>query len=164
MAARRTPRQLVFDSWAEKRVFQPEVMDLIRLMGGTFMHPNEAQVRAGKTITPTNVPWPDLTIWFPGIDGGRRGGLHLVELKSHDNPKLRGGQPELFASLGEGGAPVLIWEPRHLDAEIPLTLASWAGRPPPEIRYPGPTQDEAPLGFFVPKTLKLRAQLKACDL
>lgn len=163
MAARRTPRQLVFDSWAEKKVFQPEVIDLIKLMGGGLMHPNEAQVRKGQTITPTSVPWPDLTIWFPGIDGGQRGGLHLVELKSHDNPKPRGGQPELFASLAEAGAPVLVWEPRDLDLAIPLTLASWAGIAPPALRYPGPpAEPEAPFGHFVPKTLKLRAQLKQC--
>lgn len=159
MAARRTPRQLVFDSWAEKKVFQPEVIDLIKLMGGALMHPNEAQVRKGITITPTSVPWPDLTIWFPA----GRPGLHLVELKSHDNPKPRGGQPELFDSLAEAGATVLVWEPRDLDLAIPITLEAWAIRNVPEIRYRGPALPEAPRGFFVPKTLKLRAQLKACD-
>lgn len=162
MAPRRTPRQLVFDSWAEKKTFQPEVMDLIKLMGGAFMHPLEATVRRGQTITPTNVPWPDLTIWFPGIDGGQRGGLHLVELKSHDNPKPRGGQPELFASLEEGGVPVLVWEPRDLDQAIPITLMAWAGRPLPELRYP-PDLQTPERYTYVPRNLRLRAQLRECE-
>jgi hypothetical protein len=157
MAPRRTPRQLVFDSWAEKKVFQPEVIDLIKLMGGKLMHPLEATVRRDQTITPTSVPWPDLTVWFPA----GRPGIHLVELKSHANPNPRGGQPELFASLAEAGVTVLVWEPRDLDLVIPCTLATWADQPPPSLRYPGLTATpEAPYGYFVPKTLKLRAQLK----
>lgn len=148
MAARRTPRQLVFDSWAEKKVFQPEVIALIKLMGGMLMHPLEATVRKGQTITPTSVPWPDLSIWFPG--GGP--GLQLVELKSHANPNLRGGQPELFASLADAGVVVHIWEPRDLDDLIPETLERWSGWPRPAARYSH--------GLYVPKTLKLRAQLK----
>jgi hypothetical protein len=148
MAARRTPRQIVFDGWAEKKTFMPEVMDLIKLWGGAYMHPLEATVRRGQTVTPTNVPWPDLTIWFPeGLPG-----LHLVELKSHDNPKPRGGQPELFASLELAGQPVHVWEPRHLDDLIPWTLEDWSGLVRPAGRYRG--------GLYVPRSRILAAQLK----
>lgn len=152
MAPRRTPRQVVFDSWAEKKTFMPEVMHLVELWGGAFMHPLEATVRRGQTITPTNVPWPDLTIWFPERTVRATLPLYLVELKSHDNPKPRGGQPELFASLEQAGQPVHLWEPRHLDDLIPRTLEVWAGTPPPALRY----RD----GLYVPRSRGLAAQLK----
>jgi hypothetical protein len=129
-------------------------MKLIRAgYGGMFMHPNEAQVRKGQTITPTNVPWPDLTIWFPGnpVAAGR---LFLVELKSHANPKLRGGQPELFESLNQAGIRVPLWEPRYLDDVIPEALKLWTGIDPPEPFY----RD----GLYVPRALRLRAQLREC--
>lgn len=152
MAPRRSPRTIALDSWAEKADFQPEVERLIvDVFGGRFMHPKPATVRKGQTITPTNVPWPDLTIWFPERDRAvfeRASKLYLVELKSHDNPKPRGGQPELFASLAKAGQPVFVWEPRDLDDIIIPTFAAWSRRP-----WTG--------GLFVPRALRLRRQLAA---
>lgn len=133
MAPRRTARQIVLDAMAEVRDFMPEVERMVEEeFGGRCMHVHPATVRNGKTITPTSVPWPDLSIWFPyafprspSILGPR---LHLVELKAHGKG-LKRGQPELFASLEAAGCPVPIWEPRDLDDLIPRTLAEWSGRP-----------------------------------
>lgn len=156
MAARRTPRQIAFDSWAEVRDFQPEVIGLIEMMGGKVMHPNPAQVRAGRMITPTSCPWPDLSIWFPEGTPG----LHLVELKSHIHPKPREGQPEVFASLDAAEVPVLVWEPRDLDLAIPVWLRCWAAKPLPPRRYPEGLDRAAGRYTYVPRSRKLAAQLK----
>lgn len=154
MVARRTPRQIAFDSWAEVRDFMPEVIELVRLFGGRSMHPNRAQVRAGQMITPTSCPWPDLSVWFPEADFGTAAEprFHLVELKSHIHPKPREGQPEVFASLDAAGQTVNVWEPRQLDDLIPSTLEAWSGRPRPALRYPA--------GLFVPRSRKLGTLLK----
>lgn len=127
MAARRTPRQVVLDSMAEVRDFQPEVRRLIEEFGGRCMHVHPATVRSGRTITPTSEPWPDLTIWFPDCPVPRIPGLYLVELKAHGKEPKRG-QPELFESLGRAGSTVHIWEPRDLDDLIPMTLGVWSGQ------------------------------------
>lgn len=127
MAARRTPRQILLDSMAEVRDFMPEVVRMVEKdYGGRTMHVHPTTVRQGKAITATSVPWPDLTIWFPDAPPYDQA-LHLVELKAHGG-KLKRGQPELFASLGAAGSPVLVWEPRDLDDAIPEALAAWSGR------------------------------------
>lgn len=154
MAPRRTERQLAFDSWNEDGHFRPEVEKLITVgYGGRYMHPNKARVRAGQTITPTNVPWPDETFWFPG-NAAAFGRLFVVELKTHDHRVPREGQPELFDSLRAAGIPVPIWEPRYLDDVIPEALKLWTGIDPPEPFY----RD----GLYVPRALRLRAQLREC--
>ncbi|HKO83924.1 MAG TPA: hypothetical protein VJ140_05035 [Actinomycetota bacterium] len=127
MSARRTPRQILLDSMAEVRDFMPEVERMVvEDYGGRCMHVHPATVRAGRTITPTSVPWPDLTIWFPDAPWTSER-LHLVELKAHGG-KLKRGQPELFASLERAGNPVPIWEPRDLDDKIPDALSLWSCR------------------------------------
>lgn len=127
MAARRTPRQILLDGMAEVRDFMPEVERMVTEdYGGRCMHVHPATVRNGRTITPTSVPWPDLTIWFPDAPWAAER-LHLVELKAHGG-KLKRGQPELFASLEAAGIPVPIWEPRDLDDKIPDALSLWSCR------------------------------------
>lgn len=154
MAPRRTPRQLVFDDWTEDGDFRPEVEHLITShFGGVFMHIDRVTLRRGQTITPSNVPWPDVTVWFPDrtpVADARWGQrvLHLAELKTHSNPVLRHGQPELFATLAKAGQAVPLWQPRHLDDLIPETLEAWSGIP-------------RPAELFVPQAPRLKKELAA---
>lgn len=87
--------------------FQSQVCDLVTSLGLRYLHVRRSKVRQDRWATATNIPWPDLVIFGPGL-------FLIRELKVRN--VFQPGQREVLGELVLSGVDAGVWMPKDLDS------------------------------------------------
>lgn len=87
--------------------FQEQVCSLAVSLGLRFMHVRRSKVRQDRWATATNIPWPDLVLFGPGV-------FLIRELKVRN--VFQPGQREVLGELVQAGVDAGVWMPKDLDS------------------------------------------------